>query len=570
MIGAHTKRTFGIDFLAGLIALIVLAGPAAGQTTIFVDDDVMTSGTGGSWGDPFKTLGEALTAANAGDSIHVAQGTYTAPWGGFALKNEVHIFGGFAGPGAANPDLRDPIITPSVLTGAPSAGACPTNQQVLSAIFLATETIIDGLTITGGNAPCTSGASAEGGGLNSFQSVITAVNCRFTGNHATRGGGVFSFQSTCQFIDCRFDGNTGTNGGGIYVFDGDNQFLNCTVNDNNVSTNGGGVYRGGTGGTLVFDDSVFADNHAHFGGGVNLINHSPGVDFLDCVFDGNSTTTEGGGLRGLDRGMSVINCLFVNNSAATVGGGAISITNTLSAFTGPFVINSTLTQNSTGNSGEAGGIHLENSSARVEVINTILWANSNASGNGEEAQIDWFVAPVGDGPIVTYSIIQGRTGVGLFNDPSNSGDNPLFNDAPAGNFSLDPTSPAIDAGDDSAVTLFDITGDLLGGLRILDDHVDMGAIESPGVFDSDGDGLNDDEDECANSDLSPTIIINGVDSGVANELLEDGCTLVDLIEPLLANDPSTAEVVQFLVDLKAEGLISGKDMGAILKAMNTP
>ncbi len=89
-------------------------------------------------------------------------------------------------------------------------------------------------------------------------------------------------------------------------------------------------------------------------------------------------------------------------------------------------------------------------------------------------------------------------------------------------------------------------------------------------IDTDGDGIDDDDDSCPDSDLGETIIIDGVDAGVDNELLEDGCTIADLIDVLLADDPSTADVVHFLVALKKDGIISGKDMGAILKALNTP
>ena len=35
-------------------------------------------------------------------------------------------------------------------------------------------------------------------------------------------------------------------------------------------------------------------------------------------------------------------------------------------------------------------------------------------------------------------------------------------------------------------------------------------------------------------------------------------------------NPATVDVVQFLVALKAEGIITGRDLGAILKAFNSP
>jgi len=47
--------------------------------------------------------------------------------------------------------------------------------------------------------------------------------------------------------------------------------------------------------------------------------------------------------------------------------------------------------------------------------------------------------------------------------------------------------------------------------------------------DSDGDGVPDENDECDNSNLSLTVVIDGCDSGVANHLFEDGCTMADRI-----------------------------------------
>ncbi|MHC4979536.1 MAG: hypothetical protein ACYTGT_11015 [Planctomycetota bacterium] len=51
-------------------------------------------------------------------------------------------------------------------------------------------------------------------------------------------------------------------------------------------------------------------------------------------------------------------------------------------------------------------------------------------------------------------------------------------------------------------------------------------VELP-TADSDGDGIPDDEDACPDSILTPTIVINGCDSGVTNVLFEDGCTMSD-------------------------------------------
>ena len=88
--------------------------------------------------------------------------------------------------------------------------------------------------------------------------------------------------------------------------------------------------------------------------------------------------------------------------------------------------------------------------------------------------------------------------------------------------------------------------------------------------DSDGDGVDDADDECPDSDLSPTIFIGGDNTGITNELFDDGCSISDLIAQLLAADASMDVIVHFLVELKGEGIISGQDMGAMLRALNSP
>ena len=85
--------------------------------------------------------------------------------------------------------------------------------------------------------------------------------------------------------------------------------------------------------------------------------------------------------------------------------------------------------------------------------------------------------------------------------------------------------------------------------------------------DSDDDGIPDDEDHCPDSDLSETVVVDGCDSGVANVLLDDGCTISDLLaacEGISANHGAYVSCVAFVTnELKKDGVISGKDKGKI-------
>ena len=78
---------------------------------------------------------------------------------------------------------------------------------------------------------------------------------------------------------------------------------------------------------------------------------------------------------------------------------------------------------------------------------------------------------------VSYSIVQGG-----YAGTGNLDEDPLFVDPAAGNFQLQPCSPAIDAGDNSANTT---TEDLEGNLRVVDAAgaavIDLGAYEFQGV-----------------------------------------------------------------------------------------
>ena len=85
--------------------------------------------------------------------------------------------------------------------------------------------------------------------------------------------------------------------------------------------------------------------------------------------------------------------------------------------------------------------------------------------------------------------------------------------------------------------------------------------------DDDGDGVDDNSDQCDESNTDLTIVIDGCDSGISNFIDADGCSISDLIAEI-ANDSSNhgnfvSVVSHLLNDLKKAGLISGNDKGAI-------
>ena len=90
-------------------------------------------------------------------------------------------------------------------------------------------------------------------------------------------------------------------------------------------------------------------------------------------------------------------------------------------------------------------------------------------------------------------------------------------------------------------------------------------------LDSDGDGIPDNfptgSDDCDNSDLDETVVVDGCDSGVENVLAENGCTISDDILECADGARNHGKFVSCVAKLtnrlKKTGLISGKEKGAI-------
>lgn len=86
--------------------------------------------------------------------------------------------------------------------------------------------------------------------------------------------------------------------------------------------------------------------------------------------------------------------------------------------------------------------------------------------------------------------------------------------------------------------------------------------------DSDGDGLTDECDDCPNSDLGTTIVIDDCDSGVPNQLFTEGCTMSDLIAACRASAINHGAFVSCVAHLASSwrdaGLITGAERGAIV------
>ena len=85
--------------------------------------------------------------------------------------------------------------------------------------------------------------------------------------------------------------------------------------------------------------------------------------------------------------------------------------------------------------------------------------------------------------------------------------------------------------------------------------------------DTDDDGVPDSADECPNSDLSTTVVIDSCNSGVTNTVFPSGCKISDLIAECAEDARNHGQFVSCVShltdDLKQAGTITGQQKGAI-------
>lgn len=202
---------------------------------------VNVSATGGtyngqSWATAYQTIGAAITAANDGDELWVASGTYNER---ITTKSGLAIYGGFAGTESAR-DSRDYRTNVVTLNGG-SAGVVVTIPQSAT-----TATIIDGFKIQGG------GSSSTGGGILINQDAEAVIrNCYITLNAATSGAGIYSHEGMPTITNNMILSNTATNGSAIYLEDSPAIITNNTIVINTASANGAIYINSGSAPTIA-------------------------------------------------------------------------------------------------------------------------------------------------------------------------------------------------------------------------------------------------------------------------------------------------------------------------------
>lgn len=310
-----------------------------GEQVFYVKHDAQGANNGSSWEDAFVLFQSGLDAARPGDEIWVAAGTYSptcdygmAAGGGveqsrlkhFRLKNGVAVFGGFAGDESER-EQRDWQANKTVLSGAIGDPEAPSDNAYHvfyhpGGLGLDDTAVLDGFTITGGNADSPGGAHRMGGGMHNSGSSPAVSNCTFSGNSAGLGGGASNASCAPLFDNCAFDGNQAVFGGGMFNHAAAPSMSNCSFAGNSAAQYGGGMRNVG-GAAPDVSGSAFEGNSAGLrGGGMHNSAASPTVS--GCEFSGNTAPGGSGGGMANDLGAapSVSSTLFSGNGARLGGG----------------------------------------------------------------------------------------------------------------------------------------------------------------------------------------------------------------------------------------------------------
>ncbi|MCA2506700.1 MAG: cadherin domain-containing protein [Microcystis sp. M54BS1] len=443
--------------------------PAASRT-IFVRSNAGGSNNGTSWVNAFTDLQAAIAAAQSGDTIWVAAGVYkptstadrTASFS-LAGKNQIEIYGGFAG---TETSLSQRNVTANVTILSGDIGTVGDNSDNVYHVVTGTQTtpttVLDGLTISGGNANGTGTNQNTGGGMFLNGGSPTLKNLVFDSNNATNGGGLYNLTGANPILtDTIFLNNTATSSGGAIYDSSSSPTLNkLTFSGNKATSHGGAIYSTGTG-PLKVTQSDFVQNRSSSGGAI--YNNSDNTSIINSKFILNiAETYDGGAIYNVSaNNLQITNSVFSRNSATGYGGGLHTQNNTT-------IINSTFSGNAASQ-----GSAITNYFVNSNIRNSIIW------GNGGTALYN-----TGSTPTITNSIVQGGfTGTGNLNV------NPQFVDAINDDFRLQSTSPAINAGNNASLPADsrDLDGDsniteaipfdIVRNPRINGTNVDMGAYE---------------------------------------------------------------------------------------------
>ena len=416
------------------------------------------------------TIQEMINTAEEGDTVLVAQGTYTGEGNrdldfygknivllsadgpeytiidceysgrGFYLSSGESMYAVISGFTIRNSIYADKGGCVYIKNSSPSIENCfiidGTSQSGGAGIRLvSSSSIINNCYILN--------CDSFGGAVSSRYSFNVFTNCRIQGNECdVRGAGMDLYYTTAIISDCIItenivDSNGGdAQGGGIYSYESDIIVERCEISNNKCEggwiawIEGGGIYC--EGGTVNISDCQISDNYVVDGPGGGAYFYSTNMAIISgCEISRNTATVHSGGGMVLGRSngrFHITDCIFTSNHA-WYSGGALFLGNTMEGQ----VSGCTFFKNRSHEPG--GGIY--NSEGNIQYENLIVRDNTP----------DQIFVDEGD-PVVTWSNIEGG-----WPGEGNIDEDPLFVASEYGDYRLLWGSPCIDSGNPDSLDL---------------------------------------------------------------------------------------------------------------------
>jgi hypothetical protein len=210
---------------------------------------------GKSWVDAYRTLHEALAKALPGDSIWVAEGTYSVhgsdPAVAYKMKEGVSVFGGFHGD-ESELGNRDWVNNKTVLDG-----ICGTDRSD-TIVVIQKGALLDGFRISDGGR--------YGGYIRGSCKIRNCIFSNNSENSPAGGTALFVMSSNCEISGCVFNDNYGTTGSAILVYTGleNVTIANCVLTNNR----GPAIYNNATLTVVTKSTIVYNPNPNNGPGGI--------------------------------------------------------------------------------------------------------------------------------------------------------------------------------------------------------------------------------------------------------------------------------------------------------------
>lgn len=247
-------------------------------------------------------------------------------------------------------------------------------------------------------------------------SSASIVGFTITGGEVSDGAGMYCSSSSLAIIDCAFVGNYAHGyGGGLYCPVSSPSVVGCTFRGNQGTAGGGGTCCPELA-SPTLTECQFLGNFSYCGAGLYCgSSSSPTVS--SCTFVGNEAISGAGVYCKVNSSPTLVSCTFVGNDAHEHGSGLYSASSSSPTLTGCIIA-----------SGESGGaIFCDGVDSTPQLMCCDVYGNVGGDWEGCTAS---------------------QAGV-----DANLSEDPLFCDAPNGDWTLDASSPCSAANNPSCLLI---------------------------------------------------------------------------------------------------------------------